>query len=62
MQLGCVPEIGEVNKVCETPPVKTTDRYSKHCEEYNDIFQVFDKLECVQVKLNFDETVQLVQY
>ena len=40
MQLGGVPEIGEVNEVCETPPVKTTDLYSKLCEEYNDIFQL----------------------
>ena len=61
MQLGCVPEIGEVNKVCETPPVKTTDRYSKLCEEYIDIFQSIDKLKCVQVKLHIDKTVQLVQ-
>ena len=32
MQLGCVPEIGEVNEVCKTPPVKTTDLYPKLCE------------------------------
>ena len=57
MQLGCVPEIDEVNEVCETPPVKTNDRYSILCEEYSDIFQVFDKLKCLKFKLQINETV-----
>ena len=61
MQFWCVPEIGEVNEVCETQPVKTTDRYSKLCEEYNDIFQGIDKLYCEQVKLHIDETVRSIQ-
>ena len=52
MQLGGFPEIGEVNEVCETPPVKTTDLYTKLCEEYNDIFQGIDKFKCVQIKLH----------
>ena len=52
MQLGGFPEIGEVNEVFETPPVKTTDLYTKLCEEYNDIFQGIDKLKCVQIKLH----------
>ena len=34
---------GEINKVDETAPVKTTDRYSKLCEEYNDIFEDIGK-------------------
>ena len=68
MQCGCVPEIGEENEVCETPPVKTTDLQSKRCNlckyviilyiEYNDIFEGIDKLKCVQVKLHIDDTVQ----
>ena len=47
MQLGCVPEIGEVNEVCKTPPVKTTDLYPKLCEENNDVFQGIDKLKLI---------------
>ena len=47
MQLVSVPEIGEVNKVCETPPVKTTDLYPKLCDEYNDVVQGIDKFKCV---------------
>ena len=30
MQLGYIPKIGELNNVGETPPVKTTEHYSKH--------------------------------
>ena len=44
MQLGYIPKIGEVNKAGETAPVKTTDRYSKLCEEYNDTFEGIGKL------------------
>ena len=56
MQLGYIPKTGEVNKVGETPPVNTTDRYSKLCEEYNDIFEGIGKLKGVQVKLHIAET------
>ena len=56
-----IPKIGEVNEVDETPLMKTTDRYSKPCEEYNDIFEGIGKLRGVQVKLHVDETVQPVQ-
>ena len=45
----------------ETPPVKTTDPYSKLCEEYNDTFEGIGKLRGVQIKLHVDETVQPVQ-
>ena len=61
MQLAFVPEIDKVNEGCETPPVKTTDHYSKLCKEYNNIVQGIDQLKCVQVKLHIDETVQSVQ-
>ena len=61
MQLGYIPKTGEVNKVGETPPVNTIDRYSKLCEEYNDIFEGIGKLKGVQVKLHIAETVQPVQ-
>ena len=61
MQRLCFPDIGEVNEVGETPPVKTTDRYSKLCEEYNDICQGIDTLKCVQLKLHIDDTVQSIQ-
>ena len=37
------------------------DRYSKLCEEYNDIFEGIGKLKGVQVKLHIAETVQPVQ-
>ena len=43
-------KIGEVNETGETPPVRTTDRFSKLSEEYNDIFQGIDTLKCVQFK------------
>ena len=59
--LGYVPEICEVNKVGESIPEKTTDRYSKLCEEYSDIFEGIGKLKGVQVKLHIDETIQSVQ-
>ena len=58
MELGCVPEIGQVNEMGEIPPVKTTDRYSKLCEEYNDIYQDIETLKCLQFKINIEETVQ----
>ena len=45
MLLGYIPKIGEVSKVGDTPPVKTTDRYSKLCEEYNDIYEGRSKQE-----------------
>ena len=45
----------------EIPLVNTTDRYSKLCEEYNDIFEGIGKLRGVQVELYIDETVQPVQ-
>ena len=61
MQLGYIPKIGEINKPGETPPVKTTDRYSKLREEHNDIFEGIGKLRGVQVKLHIDETAQPVQ-
>ena len=41
MQLGYIPK---GNEVSETPPVRTTDRYLKLCEEYNDIFESIDNL------------------
>ena len=59
--LGYVPEICEVNEVGESIPEKTTDRYSKLCEEYSDIFEGIGKLKGVQVKLHIDETIQPVQ-
>ena len=34
MQLGGVPEIGEVNEVCETPPVKTIRNSVKSITTY----------------------------
>ena len=58
----CFPEIGEVNEVGETPLVKTTDRFSKLCEEYNDICRGIDTLKCVQAKFHIDDTVQSVQF
>ena len=61
MQLRCVPEISEVNEMAEISPVKITVRYSKLCEEYNDMCQGTDTLKCVQVKIHIDETVQSVQ-
>ncbi|KAI0210788.1 hypothetical protein LSAT2_004428 [Lamellibrachia satsuma] len=59
--LGYVPEICEVNEVGESIPEKTTDRYSKLCEEYRDIFEGIGKLKGVQVKLHIDETIQPMQ-
>jgi len=45
-------EICEVNKLRESIHEKTTNRYSKLCEEYRDLFKSIGKLKGVQVKLH----------
>jgi len=59
--LGYFPEICEVNKVRKSISEKTTNHYSKLCEEYKDLFEGIGKLKGVQVKLHIDEMIQPVQ-
>ncbi|KAK2139676.1 hypothetical protein LSH36_1659g00007 [Paralvinella palmiformis] len=59
--LQYVPEICEVNKVRESISEKTTNHYSKLCEEYKDLFESIGKLKGVHVKLHVDEMIQPVQ-